>query len=181
MKLKWNPMTHAIFHGNLDMIKFLFENCHANSKKIIRVPGLYSTNEVNKLFPFYVALANSNDEMFDYFWSKQKQLNWNEDSFETLFTLLAKREASHSIPMLMRSETTHALFRAMSYSYKDQFIERLLVIQDELLDEITQMVKQYKRDHTSHQDSNIQHQQVNMNNPVKISNFAGKKGVEPHM
>lgn len=46
----------------------------------------------------------------------------------------------------MRSPTTHALFRAMSYSYKDQFIERILVIQDELLDEITQMVKQYKKD-----------------------------------
>ena len=50
-------MTHAIFSGNLDMIKFLFDNCRANSKKIVRVPGLYSTNEVNKLFPFYVALS----------------------------------------------------------------------------------------------------------------------------
>ena len=72
MKLKWNPMTHAIFHGNLPMIKFLFDNCKANSKKIIRVPGLYSTNEVNKLFPFYVALATGNDEMFEYFWTTQK-------------------------------------------------------------------------------------------------------------
>jgi len=69
MKLKWNPMTHAIFQGNLDMIKFLFDNCRVNSKKIVKVPGLYSTNEVNKLFPFHVALATGNEDMFDYFWT----------------------------------------------------------------------------------------------------------------
>ena len=62
-------MTHAIFNGNLKMIKFLFENCRANRKKIVRVPNLQPTNEVNKLFPFYVALATGNDEMFEYFWS----------------------------------------------------------------------------------------------------------------
>jgi len=72
IKVKWNPMTHAIFNGNLDMIKFLFESCRANSKKIVRVPGLYSTNEVSKLFPFYVSLATGNEDMFDYFWTRQK-------------------------------------------------------------------------------------------------------------
>ena len=94
------------------------------------MPGLFSTNEVNKLFPFYVALATGNEEMFEYFWTTQKQLNWNEDTFETLFTLLAKREASHFISMLLRSATTHCLFLAMSYSYKDLFIERILAIQE---------------------------------------------------
>lgn len=130
-------MTHAIFNGNLDMIKFLFENCRANSKKIVRVPGLYSTNEVSKLFPFYVALATGNEEMFDYFWTRQKKLNWTEDSFETLFSLLAKREASHMIPALLRSPTTHSLFQAMTYSYRDICMERILSIEDELLDELT--------------------------------------------
>ena len=110
LKQKWNPMTHAIFNGNLPMIKHLFENCHANSKKIVRVPGLYSTNEVNKLFPFYVALATANEEMFEYFWTVQKKLVWSEDTFEALFTLLAKREASHFLTCLLRSTTTHALF-----------------------------------------------------------------------
>ena len=80
-------------------------------------------------------------------------MNWNEDTFETLFTLLAKREASHAIPCLFRSSTTHAMFLAMSYSYKDMFIERLLAIQDELLDEITLLVKQYKRDVVSNKSS----------------------------
>ena len=119
MKQKWNPMTHAIFQGNLDIVRYLFENCRANSKKIVRVPGLYSTNEVNKLFPFYVSLATGNEDMFDYFWTQQKKLNWTEDAFETLFAMLAKREASHAIPALLRSSTTHSLFLAMTYSYKD--------------------------------------------------------------
>ena len=139
-------MTHAIFNGNLDMIKFLFENCHANSKKIVRVPGLYSTNEVSKLFPFFVALATGNEEMFDYFWTHQKKLNWTEDAFETLFTLLAKREASHIIQLLFRSRTTHSMFQAMTYSYRDVFMERILSIEDELLDELALMVREYKGD-----------------------------------
>ena len=134
-------MTHAIFSGNLDMIKFLFDNCRANSKKIVRVPGLYSTNEVNKLFPFYVALSLGNEEMFSYFWTVQKKLVWTEDTFESLLIMLAKREASHYIPALLRSETAHSLFLSMSYSYRDLFIERILALHDELLDEITQMVK----------------------------------------
>lgn len=62
-------MTHAIFNGNLDMVKYLFDNCQVNRKKIIRVPGLFTTNEVNKLFPFYVALSTGNEEMFEYFWT----------------------------------------------------------------------------------------------------------------
>jgi len=38
------------------------------------------------------------------------------------------------------------LYLAMTYSYRDIFIERLLAIEDELLGEITSMVKQYKGD-----------------------------------
>ena len=38
------------------------------------LPGLFSTNEVNKLFPFYVALSLNNEEMFMYFWNEQKKL-----------------------------------------------------------------------------------------------------------
>ena len=97
MQAKWHPMTHAIYNGNLNLIKYLFDNCKVNSKKIIKVPGLFSTNEVNKLFPFYVALSLNNEEMFMYFWNEQKKLQWTEDSFDGLFKLLAKREASQLI------------------------------------------------------------------------------------
>jgi hypothetical protein len=50
-------MTHSIYNGNLQMVQYLFSAALVNSKKIMKVPGLYSTSEVNKLFPFYVALA----------------------------------------------------------------------------------------------------------------------------
>lgn len=119
-------MTHAIYNGNLQLIKYLFDNAKVNSKKIIKVPGLFSTNEVNKLFPFYVALSLNNEEMFIYFWSEQRKLQWNEDSFDGLFKLVAKREASQLISPLLRSRTTLSLFLAMSYSYKFIFLERIL-------------------------------------------------------
>ena len=101
MQAKWHPMTHAIYNSNLDLIKYLFAESKANRKKAIKVPGLFSTNEVNKLFPFYVALSSSNEEMFNYFWNEQRQLQWTEDSFDGLFKLIAKREASHFITPLL--------------------------------------------------------------------------------
>ena len=72
MQAKWHPLTHAIYNGNLDLIKYLFSECKVNGKKAIKVPGLFSTNEVNKLFPFYVALSTNNEEMFNYFWNEQR-------------------------------------------------------------------------------------------------------------
>jgi hypothetical protein len=72
IQLKWNPMTHAIYNGNLEMVRFFFKNAVVNSKKIMKVPGLFSTSEVNKLFPFYVALTKNSVEMFEFFWTKHR-------------------------------------------------------------------------------------------------------------
>ena len=146
MQAKWHPMTHAIYNSNLDLIKYLFAESKANRKKAIKVPGLFSTNEVNKLFPFYVALSSSNEEMFNYFWNEQRQLQWTEDSFDGLFKLIAKREASHFITPLLQSQTTLSLFLAMSFSYRFTFMERILATQGEILDEINQMLQQYTQE-----------------------------------
>jgi len=64
-------MTHSVYHGNLEMVQFLFTNGLVNSKKIMKVPGLFSTSEVNKLFPFYIALSKHSVEIFDFFWNKR--------------------------------------------------------------------------------------------------------------
>ena len=142
MQAKWHPLTHAIYNGNLGLVRYLFAECKVNSKKAVKVPGLFSTNEVNKLFPFYVALSSaSNEDMFNYFWNEQRQLQWTEDSFDGLFKLLAKREASHFITPLFRSQTTLSLFLAMSFSYRFAFMERILSTQGEILDEINQMLQ----------------------------------------
>ena len=65
-------MTHAIYNGNLEMVRYFFKNAVVNSKKIMKVPGLFSTSEVNKLFPFYVALTKNSVEMFEFFWTKHR-------------------------------------------------------------------------------------------------------------
>ena len=67
-------MTHSIYNGNLEMVEYFFKNAVVNSKKIMKVPGLFSTSEVNKLFPFYVALAKNNLAMFDFFWSHRDEI-----------------------------------------------------------------------------------------------------------
>ncbi len=53
---KWNPMTYAVYTGNLDLIKLLIKNTICPIKKLLKVPGLYNTQEINRLFPFVVAL-----------------------------------------------------------------------------------------------------------------------------
>lgn len=40
---KWNPMTFAIYNGNLDLIKYLIQISLSNTKKLIKVPGLFNT------------------------------------------------------------------------------------------------------------------------------------------
>jgi len=42
---------------------------------------------------------------------------------------------------LLRSQTTHSLLQAMTYSYRDIFLERILSIEEELLHELTLMVR----------------------------------------
>ena len=60
VKGKWHPLTHAIFNANVDFLRSLFQKSAVNVKKAVKVPGLYSTSEINKLFAFYVALAKNN-------------------------------------------------------------------------------------------------------------------------
>lgn len=37
---KWNPVTFAVFSGNLPLVKYLFSKCVGNIKKLLKVPGL---------------------------------------------------------------------------------------------------------------------------------------------
>ena len=71
------------------------------------------------------------------------QFGWTEDTFESLFKFLAKREASHFLSTFLNSETTKAIFCAMSYFYRLTFMERILGVQDELMAHINQMLHCY--------------------------------------
>ena len=96
---KWNPLTFSIYNANLELIQYFIQFAISNTKKLIKVPGLFDTQELNKLFPFIVALQNQNNLMFQYFWSDLGYL-WNEDTFENLFKLLAKKDQSDYIDLL---------------------------------------------------------------------------------
>ena len=53
--------------------------------------------------------------MFNYFWDELGGLLWNEDAFDNMFKLLAKRELTELVSMIFRSRTTTTIFEAMSY------------------------------------------------------------------
>lgn len=79
--------------------------------------------------------------MFRFFWEDLKYL-WNEDTFDNLFKLLAKKELVDYLQLMFRSRTAISIFEAMSYQYKFHFIEHLLQTKHDLIEEINQLVLQ---------------------------------------
>jgi hypothetical protein len=75
--------------------------------------------------------------MFRYFWEEIGGYLWNEDNLESLIKVLARRESADLLPQVFSSRTTHAIFTAMSYSYRITFIEHLLSTKEELLAELS--------------------------------------------
>jgi hypothetical protein len=75
--------------------------------------------------------------MFNYFWEEIGGYLWNEDNLETLIKVLARRELADLLSQVFSSRTTHAIFTAMSYSYRITFIEHLLSTKEELLAEMS--------------------------------------------
>jgi hypothetical protein len=154
---KWHPVTFAILNGNTEVIKYLINTSLCNTKKLLKVPGLYDTQLLNRLFPLIISLSpteNSawNQDMFGYFWDDLGGFLWNEDSFEALLKLVIKRELLDLIPILFRSRTTHSIFAAMSYHYRFSFIEHLLQLRNDTLDELqsvfTNVVNRVSHDRT---------------------------------
>lgn len=76
--------------------------------------------------------------MFSYFWNDLSFL-WSEDTFENLFKLLAKRGLSDYVQALFRSRTTVTIFEAMSYQYKFLFIDHILQIKHDLIEEFNEL------------------------------------------
>lgn len=124
------------------MAKFLINTSLCNTKKLLKVPGLYGTQLFNQLFPLVISLSPTStslwdQDMFKYFWEDLGGNLWNEDSFESFFKLILRRELSDVIPILFQSQSTHSIFLSMSYHYRFSFIEHLLQLRHDLIDEIT--------------------------------------------
>jgi hypothetical protein len=93
---------------------------------------------VSRLFPFVIALRNNNIQMFKYFWDNLSYVYCNEQTFEGLFRMLAKREKSELVSYFLGSPSTKTLFLAMSYSYRSEFVEHALQIKGDIINELNQ-------------------------------------------
>jgi hypothetical protein len=89
--VKWNPVTFALYNCNFELLKYLINTSVCNTKKLLKIPGFYNTQMINRIYPFVVSLQKGNMDMFHYFWEELGYL-WDEDTFDNLFKLLAKRE-----------------------------------------------------------------------------------------
>ena len=55
---KWNPLTFAVYSGNIELIKHLLSKPIGNHKRLLKLPGIFKTQLVSKLFPFIVGMNN---------------------------------------------------------------------------------------------------------------------------
>lgn len=61
---KWNPLTFAIYSGNLELIKYIISKTPGNIARLLKIPGIFKTQEVSRLFPFIMAMRYNNQKMF---------------------------------------------------------------------------------------------------------------------
>jgi hypothetical protein len=54
--VKWNPVTFALYNGNFELLKYLINTSVCNTKKLLKIPGFYNTQMINRIFPFVVSL-----------------------------------------------------------------------------------------------------------------------------
>lgn len=152
---KWHPIIYSIANCNLELTKSLIQTSLCNIKKCLKIPGLYNTQMLYKIFPLVIAIthatspatnfsisigasssANPGLEMFKYFWEDLGGYLWNEEHFECLFKLICRRELTDLVPALFSSRTTQAIFEAMSFQYRFSFIERILTQRTDMLEDI---------------------------------------------
>ena len=133
---KWNPVTFALYNGNWALLQYLVANVQcANTSKLLRFPGMFKTQMVNQLYPFMASMNNL--PMFTYFWEELGYL-WTEDTFENVFKMLAKRGLDEYAVVMFRSRTAHGMFGAMSYSYRFLFLEHVLQVKHDVVEEVCQ-------------------------------------------
>lgn len=125
-----------------------------------------------KIFPLVVAITNATSpasnfsisvggmqptnpglEMFKYFWEDLGGFLWNEEQFECLLKLICRRELTDLVQLIFRSRTTHAIFEAMSFQYKYSFIEHILSIRNDMLEDIASTAGDDSEvDHDEHEE-----------------------------
>jgi hypothetical protein len=82
-------------------------------------------------------------EMFEFFWEELGGSLWNENSFDSLFKLLAKRDLAKFLKSLFKSQTTLAIFYGMSHQYRYTFIDNILNTKQIMLDELINVTEDY--------------------------------------
>ena len=142
--VKWNPLTFAIYNGNLRLVEHILnykgsKGVLGNSSKLLRLPGIMKKQEGSRLFPFIVALRLNHGAMFKFFWEVEGSYT-NEEVMEGIFRLMARREQSQWLHHLIGSKTAAAVFYAMSFSYRVEFVDHLLQVKADVLNEVQNLV-----------------------------------------
>ncbi|CDW84307.1 UNKNOWN [Stylonychia lemnae] len=161
---KWNPMTFAIYQGNLELIKYLAKHSICNMKKLLKIPGATSSPQINKVFPLYVSIQKNHQKMFQYFWNDLGFL-WDEDAFDNIFKLIAKKDFSEYLPIIFETQTLQTIFAAMSYQYKFTFMQHILQLKREFLEEINTQLMQEQA------NENDEAEEILLNRKMQIDHF----------
>lgn len=117
--------------------------------------------------------------MFKYFWEELGYVYSNEETFESLFRLLARREQSEMVGFFLKSRATKTFFLSMSYAYRTEFLDHVLQIKGDILKELNQQVIEEQNKESSSNGSPIAKKGIKKQGKLNDSSFSDSQRIQP--
>jgi ankyrin repeat protein len=125
----WNALHIALYRSNLDVARFLLEDCRIDaaalgrlakdSKNVDRTP-----NVENESFPLFLTILEDNIEAFNYLWIEHEYF-WNTDHLKAVISLIDEKDNESFAAIILNNKTSHDMFNYLSLDEKIEFMKWL--------------------------------------------------------
>ncbi|CAI2363054.1 unnamed protein product [Moneuplotes crassus] len=125
----WNAIHIALFKGNLDVVKYLLEECRIDAASSVRlakdklnVDRTYSVE--HEAFSMFLAILDKNPETAEYLWIEHEYY-WNHDHLRAVIKLIEEKEVKELAGTILNNKTSHDIFAYLPFDEKIKYMEWL--------------------------------------------------------
>jgi len=133
----WNPLHFAVYHGQLNIVKYLVENLQVNlsvtAPKALGESEKDPTNSVNfpedKIMLLLMAYAKRDSRMLKYLLDDLWYF-WSITFVEHLFSHVNTTDEDpwlEAIPIVLRSRTLHTYFLNLSFKKRQNWVAKFIL------------------------------------------------------
>ena len=129
----WNAFHIATERGNVEIMRFLLEDCRIDSSSVGRLGSdKYNTdrsiNADYEAFPLFLAIAGNHMEAFKFLWQDHGYF-WDETHIiaclKIVGKLVSENDESKFIKLLLESKTSSEIFSFLNIDAKVDFIKSI--------------------------------------------------------